>query len=282
MTSPRRRDTFEPPRPKTSSSTVSIKILIPSFTVGAVIGKGGEVIKSMKKESGAHIRVSQNGKYYPTTNERIAFISGSNEQVHQVICMINEKIRTDKPPENKRVGNDLSERKTQMKLIIPSSSAGKIIGKGGCNIKDMKEKLEVSVRIQNHEESIEGLDERIVTVTGSPESIEASASTILTHVEEDNFGRIDNNLDYDMFCYSNYWGGGYHGYYDHYDNYRGGYGGGYNGPPQRYNRGGEERGGYGGYDNYRGGYNGRGGYNYGPPPRYVEYNNRQSRPRGRS
>jgi len=70
-----------------------------------------------------------------------------------------------------------------------------------------------------------------VTVTGSPESIEASASTILTHVEEDNFGRIDNNLDYDMFCYSNYWGG-YHG--------------------------------------------------YGAPPRYVEYNNRQSRARGRS
>lgn len=293
MTSPRRRDTFEP-RPKTSSSTVSIKILIPSFTVGAVIGKGGEVIKSMKKESGAHIRVSQNGKYYPTTNERIAFISGSNEQVHQVICMINEKIRTDKPPENKRVGNDLSERKTQMKLIIPSSSAGKIIGKGGCNIKEMKEKLEVSVRIQNHEESIEGLDERIVTVTGSPESIEASASTILTHVEEDNFGRIDNNLDYDMFCYSNYWGG-YHGYYDHYDNGyghggRGGYG--YNGPPQRYNRGeGGERGGYGGYDGYRGGYSnggrgggGGGGYNggYGAPPRYVEYNNRQSRARGRS
>ena len=67
-----------------------------------------------------------------------------------------------------------------MKLIIPSSSAGKIIGKSGCNIKEMKEKYDLSVRIQNHEESIEGLDERIVTVKGSPESIEKSVDMILS------------------------------------------------------------------------------------------------------
>ena len=208
MSSPKRKDSIS------TSPTVTIKILIPSFTVGAVIGKGGEVIKAMKKESGAHIRVSQNGKYYPSTNERIAFISGTMEQVHQVICDINEKIRNDKPPENKKISLDLKERKAQMKLIIPSSSAGKIIGKGGCNIREMKEKLNVSVRIQNHEESIEGLDERIVTVKGSPESIESSANIILNHVEEDNFGKIDNNLDYDMYCYNGYYGGGY-GFYHH-------------------------------------------------------------------
>lgn len=208
MASPKRKDSV--------SSQVTIKILIPSFTVGAVIGKGGEVIKAMKKESGAHIRVSQNGKYYPTTNERIAFISGTNEQVHQVICEINEKIRNDKPPENKKISLDLKERKTQMKLIIPSSSAGKIIGKSGCNIKEMKEKYDVSVRIQNHEESMEGLDERIVTVKGSPDNIEKSALIILKHVEDDNFGKIDNNLDYDMFNgYYSHGGWGGYGYHDY-------------------------------------------------------------------
>ena len=203
-----------------STSQVTIKILIPSFTVGAVIGKGGEVIKALKKDTGAHIRVSQNGKYFPTTSERIAFVSGTTEQVRQVICEINEKIRNDKPPENKKISLDLKERKQQMKLIIPSSSAGKIIGKSGCNIKEMKEKYDLSVRIQNHEESIEGLDERIVTVKGSPESIEKSVDMILSHVEEDNFGKVDNNLDYDMFNGYYGWSYGYPGYGD----YRGGNG----------------------------------------------------------
>lgn len=279
MASPNRKDS--------TSSTVTIKILIPSFTVGAVIGKGGEVIKAMKKECGAHIRVSQNGKYYPTTNERIAFISGTSEQVHHVICEINEKIRNDKPPENKKISLDLKERKTQMKLIIPSSSAGKIIGKAGCNIKEMKEKYDVSVRIQNHEESIEGLDERIVTVKGSPENIEKSANTILMHVEEDNFGKIDNNLDYDMFnCYNGYYGGGGGGYgggyyHNDYDGYRNGY---HSGPPvpphHRYPDNNSSRGGYyyNGYmDHYPRNPGGR-GYN----SRYIDYAPRSSNRRGRS
>jgi len=278
MASPKRKDSI--------SSTVTIKILIPSFTVGAVIGKGGEVIKAMKKESGAHIRVSQNGKYYPTTNERIAFISGTNDQVHQVICEINEKIRNDKPPENKKISLDLKERKTQMKLIIPSSSAGKIIGKSGCNIKEMKEKYDVSVRIQNHEESIEGLDERIVTVKGSPENIEKSANTILLHVQEDNFGKIDNNLDYDMFN-SYYYGGGYGGgYYHDYDYRNNGY---HSGPPvSSYPRYHEPRGGYYNYnsgymDQYQGGGGGARGNprSYNSNSRYADYSPRSSR-RGRS
>lgn len=271
MASPKRKDSI--------SSTVTIKILIPSFTVGAVIGKGGEVIKAMKKDSGAHIRVSQNGKYYPTTNERIAFISGTNEQVHQVICEINEKIRNDKPPENKKISLDLKERKTQMKLIIPSSSAGKIIGKSGCNIKEMKEKYDVSVRIQNHEESIEGLDERIVTVKGSPENIEKSANTILTHVQEDNFGKIDNNLDYDMF--NGYYCGGY-GYYHDYDYRNNGY---HSGPPMPpYPRYHDQRGYYNYNNNYMEQYPGpRGGTprSYNSNSRYNDYSPRQGR-RGRS
>lgn len=44
-----------------------MKMLIPAAAAGAIIGKGGETITQIQKESGANIKMSKANDYYPGT-----------------------------------------------------------------------------------------------------------------------------------------------------------------------------------------------------------------------
>ena len=42
-----------------------LKVLIPGYAAGAVIGKGGQIIVQLQKESGAVIKLSKAKDFYP-------------------------------------------------------------------------------------------------------------------------------------------------------------------------------------------------------------------------
>ncbi len=42
-----------------------LKVLIPSIAVGAIIGKGGEIITQIQKQTGADIKMSKANDFYP-------------------------------------------------------------------------------------------------------------------------------------------------------------------------------------------------------------------------
>jgi RNA-binding protein Nova len=44
-----------------------LKILIPSTAAGAIIGKGGETIAQLQKDTGARIKMSKANDFYPGT-----------------------------------------------------------------------------------------------------------------------------------------------------------------------------------------------------------------------
>ncbi|VDO10895.1 unnamed protein product [Rodentolepis nana] len=52
-------------RPNCGASTVHLKVLIPSIAAGAVIGKDGEAIERIQKESGAKVKMSKRNDFYP-------------------------------------------------------------------------------------------------------------------------------------------------------------------------------------------------------------------------
>lgn len=41
------------------------KILVPSVAAGAIIGKGGETIAQLQKDTGARVKMSKSHDYYP-------------------------------------------------------------------------------------------------------------------------------------------------------------------------------------------------------------------------
>ncbi|EUB64043.1 RNA-binding protein Nova-1 [Echinococcus granulosus] len=52
-------------RPNCGASAVHLKVLIPSIAAGAVIGKDGEAIERIQKESGAKVKISKRNDFYP-------------------------------------------------------------------------------------------------------------------------------------------------------------------------------------------------------------------------
>ena len=48
-----------------AGDTLHLKMLIPATAAGAIIGKGGETIMMIQKESGANIKMSKANDYYP-------------------------------------------------------------------------------------------------------------------------------------------------------------------------------------------------------------------------
>ena len=48
-----------------SEGTFHLKILVPSVAAGAIIGKGGETIAQLQKDTGARVKMSKANDFYP-------------------------------------------------------------------------------------------------------------------------------------------------------------------------------------------------------------------------
>jgi len=240
-------------RPRRSGSV--IKILCPYYVAGAVIGKGGENIKEIKERSDAAVVVSQNNVRFPGTNERVISIRGSMEAIKICVSMIQDKIRTDQPPENVKGPRTENEKRKQCcKLVVSDNTLGRIIGKAGKTVQEMKSKYNVEINTTRRSETPFGLDERAISIEGEEECVDDCTEEIIKIVCEDTYASMRFVTDYDMF-FMDRRGPAFYGGYNMGYGRRGGYGG--------------MRGGYGGprgYDMYppfmRGGYRGGRGRNY--------------------
>jgi len=256
-------------RPRRSGSV--IKILCPYYVAGAVIGKGGENIKDIKEQSDAAVVVSQNNVRFPGTNERVISIRGSMEAIKTCVAMIQEKIRNDQPPENVKGPRTENEKRKQCcKLVVSDNTLGRIIGKAGKTVQEMKSRHNVEINTTRRSETPFGLDERAISIEGDDECTDKCTNEIIKIVCEDTYASMRFVTDYDHFFIDRRAQAFYNGYNMGYGR-RGGY---YIGGPRNGGGGGDGgRGGYGGprgYDMYhcppfqpRGGYRGgRGGRNY--------------------
>lgn len=179
-----------------------VKMLCPFFCAGAIIGKGGETIKALKDKTGATVKVSKNDERFPTTSERVISIQGEAAAIEECVLFCQEKIRKDEPPEHaKRDGGDQSKRvrKESCKLVVADTSAGRIIGKGGQRIKDMKNDYNVTVNITRKDETPSGLNERIVSIEGEDSNVDNCIKEVVKTITEDDTAVMEWNVYYNDF-----------------------------------------------------------------------------------
>ncbi|GAB1604532.1 RNA-binding protein Nova-1-like isoform X3 [Argonauta hians] len=181
---------------KNQGENVHLKILVPSAAAGAIIGKGGETIAQVQKDAGARVKMSKANDHYPGTSERVCLITGSVEAVRKVHTFIMEKIR-EKPEPNPKLDENKStyERHRQVKILVPNSTAGMIIGKGGIYIKQIKEESGAYVQISQKSKET-NLPERCVTVAGDIESDRRAVDMILQKIVEDPQSGSCPNISY--------------------------------------------------------------------------------------
>lgn len=171
-----------------ANGTYHFKILVPAVAAGAIIGKGGETIAQLQKEAGARVKMSKANDYYPGTTERVCLITGSVEGIIQIHDFIMEKIK-EKPDPNAKMAIDFdhkqpAEREKQVKILVPNSTAGMIIGKGGSYIKQIKEDSGAYVQISQKSKD-HALAERCITVIGEIDNNKTACNLILAKIVED-------------------------------------------------------------------------------------------------
>ncbi|XP_045481518.1 RNA-binding protein Pasilla isoform X2 [Harmonia axyridis] len=175
--------------------THHFKVLVPSTAAGAIIGKGGETIAQLQKDTGARVKMSKSHDFYPGTTERVCLITGTVDAIMAVNDFIMDKIR-EKPEVKAMVeGDTKTDRDRQMKILVPNSTAGMIIGKGGNFIKQIKETSGSYVQISQKSKDV-SLQERCITVIGDKEQNKEACLMIISKIVEDPQSGTCLNVSY--------------------------------------------------------------------------------------
>jgi len=161
---------------------IELHFIILSQDAGGIIGREGRNIRQMRDESGANINITAG-----TGVERILNIKGNSEQVKSAVQMTAEKLQ-----EIASNGNSDSVPPVTMRLLVPNSQCGPLIGKGGQRIKEIREASGATITIPS--ETLPGSSERSVTLAGSPQSLGTCVSKIYEVFEE--FPARQNNVQY--------------------------------------------------------------------------------------
>ncbi|XP_045135245.1 RNA-binding protein Nova-1-like isoform X2 [Portunus trituberculatus] len=192
-----------------SEGTYHLKILVPSVAAGAIIGKGGETIAQLQKDTTARVKMSKANDFYPGTSERVCLITGNVDAICTVLSFIMEKIK-EKPDPNAKPAIDFDNKMTaerekqisrsahslQVKILVPNSTAGMIIGKGGTYIKQIKEESGAYVQISQKAKD-QSLAERCITVISNDvENSKNACLMILAKIVEDPQSGTCLNVSY--------------------------------------------------------------------------------------
>jgi len=176
----------------TGDEDIYFKLLIPSSAAGGVIGRGGEKIAQIQKDANVRMKMSKANDYYPNTNERVCLIIGSVKSVLKAHEYIIERVQ-EKPESNKTQSLADEERYNQIKILIPNTTAGLLIGKGGAYIKQIKDESGAFVQISSKQTD---LPERIVTIDGDAETRNKALCLVVKKIAEDPQHNSVTNLNY--------------------------------------------------------------------------------------
>eukprot|EP00064_Thunnus_orientalis_P006183 superscaffoldBa00000634_g6199 len=117
----------------------------------------------MHGKSGARINISEGN-----CPERIVTITGPTDTIFKAFAMIAYKFEED-------IINSMSNSPATSKppvtlrLVVPASQCGSLIGKGGSKIKEMRESTGAQVQVAG--DMLPNSTERAVTISGTPEAI---------------------------------------------------------------------------------------------------------------
>ncbi|XP_076253007.1 poly(rC)-binding protein mub isoform X2 [Rhynchophorus ferrugineus] len=146
--------------------TLTIRLIMQGKEVGSIIGKKGEIVKRFREESGAKINISDG-----SCPERIVTVTGSTSAIFKAFTLICKKFEEwcSQFQDNSNSGSGVPRPPITLRLIVPASQCGSLIGKGGSKIKEIREVTGASIQVAS--EMLPNSTERAVTISGTGEAI---------------------------------------------------------------------------------------------------------------
>lgn len=160
-----------------------IRVLIDNQQVGGIIGKGGANVKRVREESGAFVSILK--AEFRTVHERVMVLKGYASQIAKAAQLIADLLISASSKDRKsssmeRDATHTAFAQTSMRVLVHRSVVGAIIGKQGTVIKQTQNTTGARVQVSN--DPLPNSTEKSITITGSPEAIEAAAHRILSQL----------------------------------------------------------------------------------------------------
>ncbi|CAK0788516.1 unnamed protein product, partial [Prorocentrum cordatum] len=152
-----------PAVPAAEPRAAPVVLSVEEELVGKVIGRGGEVVKELQKNSGARIDISKTGD--SPGGKRSVFISGAQACVDKAKQLIEDILKQAREISGSGTSSNACVMKVSQELV------GILIGKNGETIKDLKKESGARIDISK-DACAEDPDARVIHITGPPECIE--------------------------------------------------------------------------------------------------------------
>nr|AIZ68202.1 KH domain-containing protein At4g18375-like isoform X2 [Albuca bracteata] len=154
---------FTGPRDESSSKEFSLRLLCPSVNIGGVIGRGGGIIKQIRQESGAYIKVDSSS----AEDDCIITVSAKECFEDPVSQAIDAAVRL-QPRCSEKTERESGESQYTTRLLVPTSRIGCLIGKGGTIISEMRRITRANIRILSKENlpKVAAEDDEMVQISG--------------------------------------------------------------------------------------------------------------------
>ena len=165
--------------------------------VGMVIGRGGETLRRIERETGARIQFTPESQSRP--GFRIANMVGTVSEVTAARASIKRLVeqsvaqkgsRKDGPGGNTIRQKELPPGTSKFTFTVPDKTVGLIIGRGGDSINEIQEKSGSRVNIVPASQSVNG--RRPVNLFGSDEQNAKAKELIEAIVRQDEMGMKKN------------------------------------------------------------------------------------------
>ncbi|KAF4652896.1 hypothetical protein FOZ61_009336 [Perkinsus olseni] len=173
----------------------SCKLLVTHKQAGAIIGKSGSEISQIEQAARVSIKVSPSGCFFPGTQERVLVIFGESMNIREALQDITSKFEycneilqvqeETKSPYFRDWDEGCTSvgcraRPLVMRLVVPNSAVGVLMGQHGSEIKNLAVGCGVHIQISPR---IHGLVERVVSITGTSSRVLVAACEIMDAIQ---------------------------------------------------------------------------------------------------
>jgi len=193
-------------RVKVTDQSLVIRCLVDTKKSGALIGRGGSVINSFREQSGAWVDLSS---AVPGATKRILSVKGNLQTCTVAFQMIVNRIAESRQENLERNQQEESTGDTEitLELLIGSSQAGAVIGKGGAVINAIRQ--ETGARVKISSDPLPMSTEKTVNIRGVCAAVTAAVTRVVASLSEvtDRPARQPYIPQPEMQGYGAYYGG---------------------------------------------------------------------------
>jgi len=176
-----------------------LKLLVPNYAAGALIGKGGSVLSNLQNKYGGKISLSANKEFYPGTKERVVVLIGDACQISDITNHIMDVVAGNETLMHAHDSSKDRGREQEVKIVLTNAAAGRLIGKGGSEIKIIIEQSRAVLNLaQKDAGPVPG--ERVLTMSGSLDERTEGCRLVIEKIAMDESNRRNNNLRYTGFA----------------------------------------------------------------------------------